>query len=99
MRPRKLSCYFVDCSGDGEGIAVVAYTAQAAKKIVWNRGECDGSWIEAKVQKFSDVDISGLPDGHVFGTQEGMQRGAYQTDCAVCGAVDCGKCSGKEDDE
>lgn len=98
MRPHRLSCYFVDCSCDGEGIAVIAYTAKAAKKIAWNRGECDGSWIETKVERFSWVDITGLPDGHVLSTEEGMKRGAYMPDCAVCGSIDCGSCPGKEDE-
>lgn len=98
MKPRKLSCYFVDCSGDGEGIAAVAYTAKEAKKIVWNKGECDGSWIETTVRKLPDVDIAGLGGGYIFGAQEGMKRGAYHPDCAVCGEIDCGNCAGREDE-
>lgn len=93
MRPHKLSCYFVDCSGDGEGIAVVAYTAKAAKKFVWDAGECGCDWIEVKVRLLPGVDISDLAEGHMLTMEEGAKRGAYYGDCSLCGCVDCGSCS------
>ena len=99
MRPHVLNSYFVDCTGDNEGVSVVAFTAKQAKKVAYHHEGFDVDWIDVKIQKQSDVDITGMAEGYIIPLVEGMKRGAYNPDCSICGDIDCDGCPGKDEDD
>jgi hypothetical protein len=80
---------------DGTGYAIIAPTAKIAKLLASKSRECSamnwGEWILVKATWMRHVDVSGLKVGHVLGSIEGLERGAYiyaWGTCPVCGAED-----------
>ena len=95
MTPAALRCYMLSDDDDGTGYAIVARTSAEAKMLGRKNRECSdldwGEWVLVKVRWLRHVDVSDLEAGHVLGSVEGLERGAYSYawgTCPVCGAED-----------
>lgn len=68
MKENRLKCYFVEAKGHDEpnGVAVIAYNAQDAKKWAWAVLGEYVDWIDMRPTITKDANIEGLHDGMVF---------------------------------
>ena len=69
MKEKKLKCYFVEAKGHDEpnGVAVIAYNVQDAKKLGFNYlCEFDVEWIDLRPTICKHANIDELSNGHIF---------------------------------
>lgn len=74
------------------GIAVIAESAKAAKKIGWNFWESEygieDEYVDCRVKLIKDARIEGLSSGALDDSIEGLKRGLYgyveEAECPRC---------------
>ncbi len=82
--------YFAYCGDDEMGLAVVAGSAQEAKRIAWrDTFDLDNDWIDVRARWVKGADVSDLPIGVVQDARVALLRGLYgsimEYPCDECG--------------